>query len=348
MIYFIMILGVDNMQIVVNQPGAYIRKRGECFLLKNDDEELEISVRNVKQLLITTKVSLTSDVIELAIENNIDIIFLKYNGYPFGRVWHSKLGSINTIRRKQLFLENHPYGLLLVKRWISNKINNQIKLLSNLAKNRRDSRRDFINEGITKLKQYVVKIDSIDNKNTVNQIRDKLLGYEGSAGRTYFHILGNLLPMKYRFDKRTKHPALDGFNCMLNYCYGILYSNVEKACMIAGLDPYIGIMHCDNYNKKSLVYDVIENYRVIMDELVFKLFSRNKVSMDSFDINSNNEYMLNKVGKKIVISEYNKLLDKTVRYDRRNIKLSNIIQYDMHKLANEILKVDINDNMGNL
>src|SRR5690554_3144595 len=112
------------MQLVINQPGSYIKKRGECFLLKKDDEVLEISVRNVEQLLITTHVLLTSDVVELAIENNIDIIFLKYNGNPFGRVWHSKLGSINTIRRKQLFLENHPYGLLLVKKWIGNKINN--------------------------------------------------------------------------------------------------------------------------------------------------------------------------------------------------------------------------------
>lgn len=336
------------MQIVVNQPGSYIRKRGECFLLKNDDEELEISVSKVKQLLITTRVMITSDVIELAVDNNIDIIFLKYNGQPFGRVWHSKLGSINTIRRKQLYLENHPFGLILVKRWITNKINNQIKFLCKLAKNRRDERRNKINEEIVKLRECIVKIESIDNNLTVNNVRDKLLGYEGTAGRIYFNLLGSLLPKKYGFEKRTKHPARDGFNCILNYCYGILYSSVEKACMIAGLDPYIGIMHSDNYNKKSLVYDVIENYRIIMDELVFKLFSKNMIKDDFFDVTNVDEFKLNKNGKKLVISEYNKLFEKRVRHDKRNIKISNIIQYDLHKLANEILKVDLNDYVGNI
>jgi hypothetical protein len=37
---------------------------------------------------------------------------------------------------------------------------------------------------------------------------------------------------------------------MLNYGHGVLYSMVEKACIIAGLDPYIGVLHTDNYNNK--------------------------------------------------------------------------------------------------
>jgi CRISPR-associated protein Cas1 len=336
------------MQLVINNPGSYIRKRGECFLLKNEDEELEVSVRKVKQLLITAHVMLTSDVVELAIENNIDIIFLNYYGKPYGRVWHSKLGSINTIRRKQLFLEDHPYGLLLVKSWISTKIENQIKFLNKLAMNRRDERKHLIVDAVIKLKEYKGKIGEISNELTVNKVRGSILGYEGSAGRVYFSTLGNLLPKKYQFEKRRKHPALDPFNCMLNYCYGILYSNVEKACMIAGLDPYIGIMHSDNYNKKSLVYDLVEMYRAIMDELVFKLFSQNRVTDDCFDIINDKAYVLNKEGKKLIIEKYHQLLEKSIRHDKRNIKLGNIIQYDLHKVANEILRVNIDDNLGNI
>jgi CRISPR-associated protein Cas1 len=43
---------------------------------------------------------------------------------------------------------------------------------------------------------------------------------------------------------------------MLNYSYGVLYSLVEKACILAGLDPFVGFLHTDNYNKKSLVFDL--------------------------------------------------------------------------------------------
>ena len=35
------------------------------------------------------------------------------------------------------------------------------------------------------------------------------------------------------------NPAKDEFNTLLNYAYGILYSKVEKACIIAGLEPLV-------------------------------------------------------------------------------------------------------------
>jgi len=48
---------------------------------------------------------------------------------------------------------------------------------------------------------------------------------------------------------------------------------VEKACIIGGLEPYAGILHTDHYNKKSMVFDVIENYRIWADETVIKIFA---------------------------------------------------------------------------
>lgn len=95
------------------------------------------------------------------------------------------------------------------------------------------------------------------------------------------------------------------------------------------------------------MYDLIENYRAIMDEMVFKIFTKNKITDDCFEVN-NNEYTLNKNGKKVVIEEYNKLLERNIRHDKRNIKLGNLIQYDCHKIANRILQVKMHDNMGDI
>jgi len=58
---------------------------------------------------------------------------------------------------------------------------------------------------------------SINNKETVNNVRNMLLGYEGTAGRVYFETLGKLIPEKYAFEARSRNPAKDPFNCMLNY-----------------------------------------------------------------------------------------------------------------------------------
>jgi len=38
-----------------------------------------------------------------------------------------------------------------------------------------------------------------------------------------FETLGKLIPEKYAFEARSRNPAKDPFNCMLNYSYGILY-----------------------------------------------------------------------------------------------------------------------------
>lgn len=325
------------MNLILNTPGLYLCKRGDCFLIQNGDEKQEISAKKVEQILVTTHAALSTDAIELALDNNIDIVFLRSTGQPLGRIWHSKLGSITTIRRKQLFLQDSPLGLKLVKEWLSEKIDNQIEFLNKLSMNRRDERREAIKETVDKIRKEKANILSIPDEATVEEVRGSLLGYEGTAGRWYFGMLGELIPSNYSFEGRSRNPALDPFNCMLNYAYGILYSSVEKACIIAGLDPYIGIMHTDNYNKKALVFDLVEIYRGYMDEVVFRLFSTKKVE-DMFFDKVESGYYLNKDGKKTLIAEYNKELDKKIKYKGRNIEFANIIQYDCHQVANRILK----------
>jgi CRISPR-associated protein Cas1 len=49
--------------------------------------------------MITTSACLSTDAMKLAMDNNIDVISLDEFGDPFGRVWHSKLGSTTLIRK---------------------------------------------------------------------------------------------------------------------------------------------------------------------------------------------------------------------------------------------------------
>lgn len=329
------------MKLIINTPGTYVCKRGECFSVQKDDIKQEFSVKKVEQIMITTRAALSTDAIELAVENNIDIVFLKSTGQPLARVWHSKLGSISTIRRKQLFLQDHPFGLTLVKEWILQKMENQTDHLNKLAMNRRDDRKDLIREAVDRIKVQIKNIENLSTAKSVEDVRDSIQGYEGTASRAYFSALGQVIPEQYRFSCRSKNPALDSFNCMLNYGYGILYSSVEKACILAGLDPYIGIMHTDNYNKKALVFDLVEMYRGFMDEIIFKLFSTKKIKKDLFDEVEGGGYYLNQEGKKLLIGEYNKEMEKKIRYKGRNIELQNVIQFDCHNIANRILKEDL-------
>jgi CRISPR-associated protein Cas1 len=233
------------MQLVINTYGSYRRKKGNCFLVRKEDKVFEVSANKVDSILITTAAYISTDAIKFAVDNNIDIVFLDSYGEPYGRVWHPKLGSTTLIRRRQLELYDKEAGLNLAKKWGIQKIDNQIALLKRLKKTRSD-KKDELEVCITEIEQLKERMKGL--KGTIEERRQTVLGIEGMTAKKYFEVLSSIMPEKYKFEGRSRNPATDEFNAMLNYGYGVLYSMVEKACIIAGLDPYIGFLHTDNYN----------------------------------------------------------------------------------------------------
>lgn len=333
------------MQLVINTYGSYLRKKGNCFLVRNEDKVFEVSVNKVDSVLITTAAYISTDAIKFAVDNNIDIVFLDSWGEPYGRVWHPKLGSTTLIRRRQLELYDKEEGLNMAKRWGIQKFDNQIELLKKLKKTRAE-KKDELERCIAGIGQSKERMKGL--KGTIEERRQTMLGIEGMASRTYFEALSSTMPEKFKFETRSRNPAKDEFNAMLNYGYGVLYSMVEKACIIAGLDPYIGFLHTDNYNKKSLVFDIIEMFRTFVDETVVHLFSKRKVKEEYFDrtnflkkvdaTSKQNGLSLNKEGKAVLIETLNETFEKTVKYKGRNIKTKNVIQFECHRIANGLIK----------
>ena len=321
------------MQLVINSFGSYLRKQGEGFVVKNEDKVFEVSARKVDSILITTSAYISTDAIKLAMDHNIDVIFLDDFGDPYGRVWHSKLGSTVLIRRRQLEIGEKEEGLNLAKEWVMAKLDHQIEFLKRLA-NSRPEKEEKLKEYIQRLEEIKAKLGELSG--TIDEKRGTIMGLEGSAGRTYFEALSFIMPDRYRFDGRSRQPAKDEFNCLLNYGYGVLYSMVEKACIIAGLDPYVGFLHTDNYNKKSLVFDLIEMFRILADQTVVYLFSGRKVKQEFFDTLKGG-LTLNKEGKAALIEALNETFEKSVRYRGRNIKNRDIIQFECHRIANQLI-----------
>ena len=287
-----------------------------------------MSVNKVNSILITTAASITTDAIKLAIDNNIDIVFLDSHGEPYGRIWHPKLGSTTLIRRRQLEIYENNEGLELAKEWGLQKLDNQIELLARLKKTRKEKRLD-LERYISDSERSRDQMQSL--RGTVEARRQEMLGIEGMASRIYFEAISAVMPEKYRFAGRSRNPAKDEFNAVLNYGYGVLYSLVEKACIIAGLDPYIGFLHTDSYNKKSLVFDIIECFRFYVDEVVVFLFSKRMVK-DEFFEPLEQGIGLSKDGKAALIEALNKSFEEPVKYRGRNIKKRNTIQFECHRM----------------
>ncbi len=328
-----------KMQLVINTIGSYLRKKNNCFLVKRDEEVFEVSVNKVDSILITTSAYISTDAIKFAVDNNIDIIFLDRFGDPYGRVWHSKLGSTTLIRRRQLELYDKAEGLSLAKDWVNKKLENQINFLKRLKKTRPE-KDIFFDECVKKIEGQRKNLEALDG--IIEERRQRILGIEGISSREYWNAVNETMPQSFRFDGRSRDPARDEFNCLLNYGYGILYSMVEKACILAGLYPYIGFLHTDNYNKKSLVFDLIEPFRIYVDETVVYLFSKREVRKEYFD-EIPGGLSLNKDGKKIFIKAINERFEREMDYEGRNIKIRDTIQFECHKIANSMIK---NADMG--
>lgn len=321
------------MQLVLNTPGAYLHRKEGMFRIKTGEEIHEVSAKKVESILISTAATISTDAIKLAMDHNIDIIFLDHFGDPYGRVWHSKLGSTTLIRRRQLEVAETEEGLRLALKWVGRKLDNQIEYLTRLRENR-TRKSALLTTALQRLRGFCESLNSLEG--SVDDRRSQIMGLEGVSGKTYFEALSEILPDKYRFEGRSRNPARDEFNCLLNYAYGVLYGLVEKACILAGLDPYVGLIHTDHYNKKSMVFDLIENYRAWADETVVGLFAARKVE-DALFQKLENGFVLEKPGKAVLLEAFNNFLDTAIRYDRRNIKRRDIIQFDCHKLANSLI-----------
>jgi CRISPR-associated protein Cas1 len=305
------------------------------FLVRSGERQALIAPRKVQTIWLATGVRLSTDAIRLALEHHVDIALLDKHGQPYGRFWHTRLGSTNQLRRRLLEIAETSEGVTLAGEWVQAKIGQQAGLLRELARTRLDRAEELetIAGRLDKMADIVagLKGDAMD------ELRGSLMGLEGVAGREYFGALSLALPERFRFQGRSRSPAKDEFNCLLNYAYGVFYSLVERACLLTGLDPCIGLMHTDNYNKPSLVYDLIELHRVHAERVVINLFAARKVKQELFD-QVDGGFRLNAAGRELLLNALNEYLDRVKQHGRRRLKIRDTIVYECQRLAGRLIR----------
>lgn len=333
------------MDLYINTPGTYLTKKNDMFELtietgegeEKSRQKTKISPKKVRSIVLSTHALLTTDVIKLAVDNNIDIVLTDGVGEPYGRFWHARFGSTALIRRRQMEVFAAEEGLELAKEWIINKIDLSITHLKELEY-KRHSAAGEIEDEIKAILEFREKIQNVSG--TIGEARNTIMGYEGNASKHYYKVISHLIPAPYKFQGRSSRPAKDEYNCLLNYAFGVLYGKVEKACIIAGLDPYVGILHTDNYNKISLVFDFIENYRYLAWKVVFSLFSRKLVNKNYFDETAGG-LRLNKEGKKVLLEQLTEQFEKKTVHNDKKISWLDSILHAFHELANKLIgKID--------
>ena len=297
------------MELILNTFGVSLNRDNEGFVMNTSEGKQRIPAVGIDSIQISRGAQITSDAVMLAIEHEIEVMFMDKAGKPIGRIWSPKYGSISTIRKGQLnFIYSHN-AVDWIKEVLLKKIENQQALM--LLFNNDDHPKTDTEKNIARLEDYRNKIRTLDG-DIVNDIAPMLRGWEGQASRIYFSTINAFLPELFRFNIRTQHPALDITNAFLNYGYGILYGRIEGALIKAGVDPYIGILHRDDYNRPVLVYDIIEMYRIWVDYVVYTLLAQNVITEEFYSVREDGSYWLEALGRRVLIQSLNDYMDEVI------------------------------------
>jgi len=290
------------MIVEISEHGSVLKRDHECFIVQSQTEKTEIPAEKVDAIIMTANALVSTQAVALCLEKNIQLVLANWAGKPFGRFWVSTPGRATEIRRRQYLHQDTPLAFKISKDIVACKLRSQRKLLVDLKANRKTPNA-IINNSIKSISKSLQSLSRLEYSASFKQ---NLLGIEGFAAAEYFSAISSVLPKKYAFKERSRQPAEDKFNAVLNYVYGVTYSSVEKVVILSGLDPNAGIYHADSYGKPTLVFDLIELFRARVDRIAVKLFTK-KYVRDSWFTSVEDAPLgvfLSKEGRKAVITAY--------------------------------------------
>jgi CRISPR-associated protein Cas1 len=321
------------MQLYLNKPGGNLKVRDGHFIVQHEGEEQRIPVGKVETLFIHRATRLSAEVAFVAADLDIDVIFTDRNGQPVARIWGNRFGSIATIRKQQLAFSQSSACRDWVQQLLADKLDGQSAMLWLMSKSDR-SNEPLIQTATAKIADMRDRILQVDQL-TLPEVAGQLRAWEGAASKAYWSCISASLPPQYAFSGRSRQPALDMFNALVNYAYGILYSQVESALIKAGIDPFIGFFHRDEHNRPVLVYDVIERFRPWADYVVISLCRQAVIFVDFFDVEEGG-FWLNEQGKRILIQSFHDYFEEITRFGALDRTRSTHIELFAFALASQL------------
>lgn len=326
--------------LVIDQYGAFLGKHSERLIVTKGEEKIaQAPLIHLESVVIANRgVSLSADAVRECTERGIPIYFISGTGTAYASLYSAGLTGTIATRRAQLEALNTQRGLSLVLGFGMGKLRNQSNLLKYMAKYRKDTDPDLHEElrlCSDEVLDHLIEMEQVrrypeyqDGTVTVNDLRQELMGVEGRGAQRYWKAVKQILPQKYQFTGRKGRGATDPINSALNYSYGILYGQVERSLVLAGLDPFAGFLHVDRPGKPSLTLDFIEEFRpVVVDRTVFGLANKNV----SFDFDEHN--MLTKETRKMLAEKINERLESEVPFEGKRHPIRSVIQMQARHIA---------------
>jgi len=250
---------------------------GELYLVDQETDKAltKIPFQKILALFIIGNTTITSPLIEKCRRHNVAISLMKPSLRQI--VFISDPAEANYLLRRSQYSFNHD-NITIAKRIVKNKISNQRDLL------RRSRKKDELT--VSAMEYCDVAIDTIGGLDDYKS----LMGVEGSVSKAFFSAYFNGLNWK----KRVPHAHIDPINTMLDIGYSILFNYIEVFVRMFGFDIYIGVYHRQWFRRKSLICDLMEPFRCIVDAQLRKSLHLGQFKESDFKLNKG-EYVLKDV-----------------------------------------------------
>jgi CRISPR-associated protein Cas1 len=130
--------------------------------------------------------------------------------------------------------------------------------------------------------------------------------------------------------------ATDPVNAALNYGYGFLEGECRRAIHGVGLEPAVGFLHdsSDYQTKQSLVYDLEEPFRWLVDLSVVQSFESKTLDLDDFYFTGDNyQYRFESEAKVHFLKVLREQFNSGVKFKGRVLKWDTVIEEKISELA---------------
>ena len=287
-----------SFRTVVITRQSKISYKNRFLVVKHESDEKFIHLSDIDTIIVDSiSVSISAYLLKELSDNKINIIFCDEKHNPFGELssYYSRHNTSKQIK-EQIKWTKLSKDMLWLK-IVENKILNQARLLKKIKS--------------SKYKLLLSYIDEIKIGDKTNR--------EGHAAKVYFNEL---------FGKNFSRNDSNDINAALNYGYAVLLSTFNKEIVSNGYLTQLGIHHKNEFNEFNLTCDMMEPFRIIIDNFVYYNKERKFDSSYKLDIVNifNNTYKY--LGKNYVLKDIIKMYVKNTLDAINDIKKYKGYEYD--------------------
>jgi CRISPR-associated protein Cas1 len=296
--------------LYVDTPGSVVRKRGGRIRVEKkrgeaSEEILSVPAVSIERAVLVGSVHCTSAVQRFFLRESIDVTILSRSGRLQGRLTPVPSPNVGVRLAQYEAHSDADRSLAVARSIVKAKLRNLSVLLQ-----RRARRHDLQDAA-----DAADRIRTLAHRAASAADRDRLRGLEGQAGRIYFGTWRALVrrpePAFY-MERRTRRPPEDAVNALLGFTYALLESDVRRACVTVGLDPYIGFLHRPRHGCPSCVLDLMEAFRpIVADAVALRLVNHRILDPDHFEHRDGGTFLTD-AGRTHVYRAYDRRRQETV------------------------------------